>query len=133
MEQGEQYIQKIHGYSTLVKDKSIARKIARMENLVSKIFHEVDVNPRQANSLGVFLNYYLPTTEKLLDAYVVLDEKQATEKQSAQTKKEIEEAVSTIVSAFEGILEKLYEEYEMDVASDIAALELSMKQDGLPT
>lgn len=133
MEQGEQYIQKIHGYGTLVKDKSIARKIARMENLVSKIFHEVDVNPRQANSLGVFLNYYLPTTEKLLDAYVVLDEKQATGKQSAQTKKEIEEAVSTIVTAFEVILEKLYEEYEMDIASDIAALELSMKQDGLAT
>jgi 5-bromo-4-chloroindolyl phosphate hydrolysis protein len=133
MEQGEQYIQKIHGYGTLVKDKNVAKKIARMENLVSKIFHEVDVNPRQANSLGVFLNYYLPTTEKLLDAYVVLDEKQATGKQSAQTKKEIEEAVSTIVTAFEGILEKLYEEYEMDIASDIAALELSMKQDGLPT
>lgn len=133
MEQGEQYIQKIHGYGTLVKDKTVAKKIVRMENLVSKIFHEVDVNPRQANSLGVFLNYYLPTTEKLLDAYVVLDEKQATGKQSAQTKKEIEEAVSTIVTAFEGILEKLYEEYEMGVASDIAALELSMKQDGLPT
>ena len=83
--------------------------------------------------MGVFLNYYLPTTEKLLDAYVVLDEKQATGKQSAQTKKEIEEAVSTIVTAFEGILEKLYEEYEMDIASEIAALELSMKQDGLPT
>lgn len=132
MDQGEQYVQKIHGYATLVKDKSIAKKIARMENLVSKIFHEVDVNPRQANSLGVFLNYYLPTTEKLLDAYVVMDEKQATGKQSAQTKKEIEEAVSTIVTAFEGILEKLYEEYEMDIASEIAALELSMKQDGLP-
>ena len=133
MEQGEQYIQKIHGYGTLVKDKNIAQKIARMENLVSKIFHEVDVNPRQANSLGVFLNYYLPTTEKLLDAYVVLDEKHATGKQSVQTKKEIEEAVGTIVIAFEGILEKLYEEYEMDIASDIEALELSMKQDGLPT
>ena len=133
MEQGEQYIQKIHGYGTLVKDKTVAKKIARMENLVSKIFHEVDVNPRQANSLGVFLNYYLPTTEKLLDAYVVLDEKQATGKQSARTKKEIEEAVSTIVTAFEGILEKLYEEYEMGITSDIAAMELSMKQDGLPT
>lgn len=133
MEQGEQYIQKIHGYGTLVKDKNVARKIARMENLVSKIFHEVDVNPKQANSLGVFLNYYLPTTEKLLDAYVGMDEKQATGKQSAQTKKEIESAVSTIVTAFEGILEKLYEEYEMDITSDIAALELSMKQDGLPT
>ena len=50
------------------------------------IFHEIDVNPSQAQSLGVFLNYYLPTTEKLLDAYVSLDEKQASGKNANQTR-----------------------------------------------
>lgn len=133
METGEQYIEKIHGYGTLVKDKNVSKKITRMKNIVSMIFHEIDVNPSQAQSLGVFLNYYLPTTEKLLDAYVSLDEKQASGKNANQTRKEIEEAISTIVIAFEGILEKLYEEHEMDIASDIAAIELSMKQEGLPT
>ena len=133
METGEQYIEKIHGYGTLVKDKNVSKKITRMKNIVSMIFHEIDANPSQAQSLGVFLNYYLPTTEKLLDAYVSLDEKQASGKNANQTRKEIEEAISTIVVAFEGILEKLYEEHEMDIASDIAAIELSMKQEGLPT
>ena len=133
METGEQDIEKIHGYGTLVKDKNVSKKIVRMKNIVSMIFHEIDANPSQAQSLGVFLNYYLPTTEKLLDAYVSLDEKQASGKNANQTRKEIEEAISTIVIAFEGILEKLYEEHEMDIASDIAAIELSMKQEGLPT
>lgn len=133
MEIGEQYIEKIQGYSTLVKDKNVSKKITRMKNIVSMIFHEIDVNPSQAQSLGVFLNYYLPTTEKLLDAYVSLDEKQASGTNANQTRKEIEEAISTIVIAFEGILEKLYEEHEMDIASDIAAIELSMKQEGLPS
>ena len=131
MEAGEQYISKIHGYGTLIKDKNVSRKIGRMENVVSMIFHEIDVNPRQAQFLGVFLNYYLPTTEKLLDAYVTMDEKHASGKQSTQTKKEIEEAINTIISAYENILEKLYEEYEMDISSDIEAMELSMKQEGL--
>ena len=133
METGEQYIAKIHGYGTLIKDKSVSRKISKMENIVSMIFHEIDVNPSQAQSLGVFLNYYLPTTEKLLDAYVTMDEKKASGTTATQTKKEIEETINTIVVAFEGILEKLYEEYEMDIASDITAMELSMKQEGLPT
>lgn len=132
METGEQYIAKIHGYGTLVKDKNISRKIGRMENVVSMIFHEIDANPNQAQSLGVFLNYYLPTTEKLLDAYVTIDEKKASGTAVTQTRKEIEETINTIVIAFEGILEKLYEEYEMDISSDIAAIELSMKQEGLP-
>lgn len=133
METGEQYIEKIHGYGTLVKDKKVSKKITRMKNIVSMIFHEIDANPSQVQSLGVFLNYYLPTTEKLLDAYVSLDEKQVSGKNANQTRKEIEEAISTIVIAFEGILEMLYEEHEMDIASDIAAIELSMKQEGLPT
>lgn len=133
METGEQYIEKIHGYGTLVKDKDVSKKITRMKNIVSMIFHEIDVNPSQAQSLGVFLNYYLPTTEKILEAYVSLDEKQDSGKNAKQTRKEIEEAICTIVIAFEGILEKLYEEHEMDIASDIAAIELSMKQEGLLT
>lgn len=131
MEDGERYIEKIHGYAILVKDKNVSKKINRMEHIVSMIFHEIDINPSQAQNLSVFLNYYLPTTEKLLDTYVTLDEKKASGKNANQTRKEIEEAMSTIVLAYEGILEKLYEEYEMDIASDIAAIELSMKQEGL--
>lgn len=132
METGEQYVQKLNGYASLVKDKALSRKIGRMESIVSMIFHEIDVNPSQAQSLGVFLNYYLPTTEKLLEAYVTIDEKQTLVKSTTQTRKEIETAINTIVSAFEGILEKLYEEQKMDITSDIAAIELSMKQEGLP-
>lgn len=131
METGEQYIEKIHGYGSLIKEKNVSKKIVRMEHIVSMIFHEIDVNPNQAESLGVFLNYYLPTTEKLLDAYVTLDEKQASGKNANKTRKEIEDAITTIIIAFEGVLEKLYEEHEMDISSDVAALELSMKQEGL--
>jgi lipoate-protein ligase A len=104
-----------------------------METIVSTIFHEVDVNPSQADSLGMFLNYYLPTTEKLLDAYITIGEKQVTGKNLSKTQKEIEESLETIIVAFENILEKMYEAHEMDIASDIAAMEIMMKQEGLTT
>lgn len=131
MEMGEQYLEKINGYRSLIKGKNVSKKIARMEHIVSMIFHEIDVNPSLTESLGVFLNYYLPTTEKLMDTYVTLTEKQLSGNNVNQTQKEIEEAINTIVNAFERILEKLYEEQEMDISSDIAAMELSMKQEGL--
>lgn len=131
METGEEYIQKFEGYSLLVKDKNVVKQITKMKNVVSMIFREIDAKPNQAQSLSVFLNYYLPTTDKLLNAYVLLDEKEISRKNANQTRKEIEEAINTIVTAFENILEKLYEESEMDIASDIDALELSMKQDGI--
>ncbi len=133
MDKGNKYIEKIHDFGSIIKEKSVSRKLEKMETIVSMIFHEIDINPSQAHSLGMFLNYYLPTTEKLLDAYASIGEKQIKGKNLSKAKKEIEEALDTIVCAFEGILEKLYEEHEMDIASDIAAMEIMMKQEGLPT
>ncbi len=131
METGRKYIEKLHDSASLIKDKAVSRKVGQMETIVSMIFHEVDVNPAQAHSLGMFLNYYLPTTEKLLEAYISIGEKKVTGKSLAQTKKEIEQSLETIIRAYENILEKMYAEHEMDISSDIAAMEIMMKQDGL--
>ena len=95
------------------------------------IFHEIDVNPDQVHSLGVFLNYYLPTTEKLLDAYVSINEKKIQVSNLAHAQKEIEDSLNMIIHSYESILEKLYEEQEMDISSDISAMEIIMKKEGL--
>lgn len=127
IEIGEQYIKKLNDFKTLVKDKTVSRKIERLCNVVSMLFHEIDVNPSQVNFLEVFLNYYLPTTEKLLDTYVSITEKKISAPNLATAKKEIEDSLNTIINSYEVILEKLYEEYEMDITSDITAIELVMK------
>lgn len=131
IETGEQYIEKIRGYQTLIKDKNISKKISRIESIVSMIFYEIDANPTQTQTLGVFLNYYLPTTEKLLNEYVNITESKDTQIKNSKSKKEIEKTFNIIILAYEGVLEKMYEEYEMDITSDIDAMELSMKQEGL--
>lgn len=132
METGEQYIKKLNDFSSLIKNKTVSRKIARLVNVVSMIFHEIDVNPSNVQSLGVFLNYYLPTTEKLLNSYVTITESKISVSKLSSAKKEIEAALNTIIASFEGVLEKLYEEYEMNITSDIDAMELVMKKEGLP-
>ena len=131
MDQGQGYIDKIHESNDIIKDKMISQKLDRMENVVSMIFHEVDVNPQNADKLGMFMNYYLPTTEKLLEAYIEIDEKQIKGKSLEKTKKDIEGAIDKIIDSFEGLLDKFYHEKEMDIATDISAMEILMKQDGL--
>lgn len=133
METGEQYIQKLNDFRTIVADKTISHKIEHMSNIVSMIFHEIDVEPNQVNSLGIFLNYFLPTTEKLLDTYISITEKKVVVPNLAAAKKEIEDSLNTITRSYEAILEKLYEECEMDISSDISAMELMMKKEGLST
>lgn len=131
LNQGQQYIDKIHESNDIIKDKLISQKLDRMEKVVSMIFHEVDINPAQDDKLGMFMNYYLPTTEKLLEAYIEIDEKQVKGKTLERTKKDIECALDKIIDSFEGLLDKFYQEQEMDITSDISAMEIIMKQEGL--
>ena len=128
---GDEYIQKIHENNLIIKDKAISRELDKMEKVIATIFHEIDVNPECAHNLGLFLYSYLPTTAKLLEAYISIGEKKVAGRSMATTKKEIEEAIHKINSAFERILERLYEEQEVDIVSSIEALEIVMTQEGL--
>lgn len=131
LEQGQEYVEKIRDTNDLIKDKEISNKLDRMEKVVAAIFHEVDINPAQSNKLGVFMGYYLPTTEKLLEAYLELDEKEVKGKSVKKTKVDISNALDSINIAFESLLERFYEEQERDISSDIFAMEAIMKQEGL--
>ncbi len=131
LDQGQQYIDKIHTSNDIIKDKIISKKLERMEKIVTTIFHEVDINPKQADKLGMFMSYYLPTTDKLLQAYIDIDEKNIKGKTLKKTKKDIEDALDKILDSFEGLLDKFYEEQDMDVSSEISAMETLMKQEGL--
>ena len=129
MDSGKKYIYKINECNEIIGDKNISQKLVRMEKTVSMIFHEVDINPKQADKLGLFMNYYLPTTEKLLEAYIDIDSKKERTKSLLKTKKDIERVLDTINESFEHILDKFYQEQELDIASDISALEIMMKQE----
>ena len=131
MELGNEYIGKIQDSIALIKDKSLVAKLRRMEDLVSMIFHEVDINPKQTRNLGLFINYYLPTAEKLLTAYLDLDEKPIQGHSTESAKKQIRDSIEKLNVAFEGILERFYQEKEMDISSDISAMEIIMQQEGL--
>lgn len=131
LDDGRRYLQKLQGYEKLVKSKAVAKRIGEIEHIASKVFREVEVDSGNALLLGTFLDYYIPVSEKLLDAYMELEEKQASGESASRTKDEIEGSLTALQSAFEGILEKIYHDYEMDVVAEVEAMELSMNQEGL--
>ena len=51
----------------------MSRKISRMELIIHRIFQRVEQQPDLVSDLRKFMDYYLPTTVKLLDAYEELD------------------------------------------------------------
>lgn len=133
LETGRTYIEKIHDSNDLIKDKVVTEKLTRMEKTVSMIFKEVDLHPQQSEKLGLFLNYYLPTTDKLLRNYISIDEQNAESKSLSKTLHELSKSLDTINTSFEKILEMLYKEQEADILSDIETMEAMMTSEGLVT
>lgn len=130
LEEGRAYIVMIRKCNDEIPGEEMSGKLDKLEMLVSRIFARVEENPDQAPELQKMLSYYLPTTQKLLEAYRDLDKQNIDVKNISDTKREIETTVDTINRAFEGFLDELFRDRAWDIQSDISVLNTMLKQDG---
>ena len=131
IDEGKRYIDKIQQDNDLIKDKDISNQLDQMEKTVSVIFEEFDINPENADELALLLQYYLPTTEKLLQSYIHIDEQASGTDIEKNTKQEIIKSLNNTNRAYERILEQIFKQKEIDFSSDIDALSAMLKQEGL--
>lgn len=131
LEEGRRYIQHIHECNEKIPGEEISAKLDRLELVVTKIFREMEKNPSVAGDLKKLMSYYLPTTTKLLDAYCEMDAQPIVGRNIENTKKEIEDALDTINTAFENLLDSLFQDEAWDISSDITVLHTMLAQEGL--
>lgn len=79
------------------------------------------------------MNYYLPSTIKLLNIYDDIDEKPEIGTNIVETKKKINELLNDIGNGFEKLYDSLFEDITLDVKSDVSVIETMLLQDGLIT
>lgn len=131
IDQGDAFIRKIHECNEAIPGEEISAKISRMEMLVDRIFDRVEENPQSVSDIRKLMEYYLPTTIKLLEAYEQLD-RQPVDGENIQTaKREIEATLDTLNTAFEKLLDDLFQDTMWDVSSDISVLNTMLAQEGL--
>ncbi len=114
-----------------IQDPTLSQQIDRLEHTTQKIMDAVVKSPDKLPQIRRFLNYYLPTTLKLLNAYDRMD---ATGVEGANidgTKGRIEDIMSTICTAFDRQLDALYGQEAMDISTDIDVLEQMLAREGL--
>lgn len=131
IKEGERYIQKIHDCNDAIPGAEISAKISRMEVLVDRIFDRVEQNPDSVSDIHRMMEYYLPTTVKLLEAYQDLDAQPVQGENIISSKREIEKTLDTLNVAFEKLLDSLFQDTAWDVSSDISVLHTMLAQEGL--
>jgi len=112
-----------------ISDPALSAKIDRLEMIAGRIFKAIEDDPSRRDKANTFLNYYLPTTQKLLDSYADFEEAGVSGENLSQAKAKIELTMDKIVAGFERQLDQLYQNDAMDVDSDIKVMETMLRRD----
>lgn len=114
-----------------IEDPEISAQIDRLEGATRKIIAHVAENPEKLPQIRRFMNYYLPTTLKLLNSYDRMAGVGASGENIDGTKTKVEDIMETIVKAFDKQLDALFGDEALDISTDIDVMEQMLAREGI--
>lgn len=130
IDEGSEYLKKLRAANAAIPDESLSECIDRMERSSEDIFKYISANPVKAPQIRKFMNYYLPTTLKLLGSYQRLAGQSVKGENITSTMFNIAGMMHTVADAFEKQLDSLFSDEAMDISADITVFETMLKQEG---
>ena len=91
----------------------------------------MEQHPEDVRQIRQFLNFYLPTTIKLLQQYVVLQNQEMRMGNIDEGMQKIENMLENVIVAFQKQLDSLFESDVVDITADIQVMEQLMAAEGL--
>lgn len=117
--------------SNLKNNPVMKDELATLQKTLGNINDFLKDHPEQVPDLKSFLNYFVPTVEKLIVTYNELDAQPLQTATIRESKKEIEETMSSVNTAFENLYDSFFQSTALDVSSDITVLKTLFAQKGL--
>lgn len=129
--EGEKFVKDIRRANDEIPDEYMSDKLYDLEDIAARIFDHVKKHPESAGELSRFMSYYVPTTRKLMNAYVELNKQPEAGSNITSTKKQIEDGMDTIIQACQSLLNAMFRDVAEDIAADISVLKTMASRDGL--
>ncbi len=129
--EGQDCIRKLRDYNDLIPGEVISQKMYQLEDLLKEIFSRVEKEPAQMPRMHKVMNYYLPTTLKLVEAYHEFDKVSNPGQDIISAKEEIEKTLDTINEAFVELLNSLFQDKVFDITTDAQVLQTMLANEGL--
>lgn len=130
-DQYQKILDELRRVNDAIPDEEMTDKISRLEAVSAKIFEQARTDPDKLPQMRKFMDYYLPTSLKLLNTYAELDRQGIEGDNITESKRRIELTMDTLVKAFENQLDRLFASDALDVSTDIDVMQNMLRADGL--
>lgn len=127
----ERALSEMRRLNDTIADEKISEQIDHLEEVTGKIIDQVVAQPKKLPQIRRFLDYYLPTTLKILNAYDRMDGTGIDGENISTTKTKVAGMMDTITKAFDKQLDALFGEEALDVSTDITVMENLLAREGL--
>lgn len=130
-DQYQEILDELRAVNDAIPDEVMSDKISRLEAVSAKIFEQAKSDPDKLPKMRKFMDYYLPTSLKLLKTYAELEAQNVEGENITESKHRIEQTMDMLVHAFETQLDQLFQDDAMDVSADIDVMRNMLRADGL--
>jgi len=114
-----------------IPDEKLSAQIDHLEEVTKQIIGQVAAKPEKLPQIRRFMDYYLPTTLKILNAYDRMGSTGISGENIDATKDKVERMMDTIVAAYDKQLDSLFGEEALDISTDITVMENLLAREGL--
>lgn len=131
LEEGNRALAEMGRLYASIKDTEVRAKINELMRITDKITQDAIADPSDIPQIKKFLNYYLPTTIKLLNAYDRMSSQGIEGENLDKSMKSINEMLDAAIVAFKKRLDSLFENQALDIETDIEVMNKMLAREGL--
>ena len=127
---GQDMVKKIREENAAIPDPVLSSQMTQVCEKCEQIFRSVSEAPSKAPQVRKFMNYYLPTTLKMLSNYRIMQQRGGSGQEMNAARETTARGMNMILTACQKQIDNLHRENMMDISTDIDVLEQMLKRDG---
>ena len=131
LEEGNRALSEMGRLYMSIKDPEVRSKINEIMRITDKITQDAIDDPKDIPQIKKFMNYYLPTTLKLLNSYDRMSSLGIEGENLDRSMKSINEMLDAAIAAYKKRLDSLFENQALDIETDIEVMNTMLAREGL--
>lgn len=127
---GQNMIRTIREENAAIPDQELTEQMSNLTIKCEQILRTVSETPSKAPQVRKFMNYYLPTTLKMLANYRTMQQRGVSYGEMKSARETTVHGLDLILTACQKQIDNLHRDNMLDISTDIDVLEQMLKRDG---